>query len=238
MNAKNSNYYDMFIRVQSVLDNHAATWENNPFMVKQKEALDARLTQLDEMDSKLVEYQSAKAITKTRLKAELQEKLQDLQGILLIYATLQRDDDLQKNIGNNRNTITTASDKKLRALSDVIIEEADELQDTLPEFGYTAEELATVKQLHADYAKLVGQPLADMNEFNAFKRDVKRETQATNALIRKQLDRVMLSYRKRDERFYDAYTLARTIIDRKVRLKKEEESPVEGSSESGIPPEG
>jgi NTP pyrophosphatase (non-canonical NTP hydrolase) len=238
MNLRNSNYYDMFIRVQAVLNNHATAWENNAFIVAQKDKLDRQLIELDGLSEEVYELQSAKAQKKKRLKAELTQKLQELQGALIIYASTQQDDDLKKKVGMNRSTIGAADDKTLRTVGNSIISRSEQYSEALANFGVTAGEVAAVKELHTGYSELVGKPLADISELNAVKRKQNRVAIQTNAMLREAVDPIMLSYRTRDQQFYDAYTLARTIIDRKARLKQNGEGEEEKSnSESGIPSE-
>ena len=216
-------HYEMFVRVQGVLENFASTWESHPYLTRQKNLLDEGIKSISLQENRVLRQNNAQAATKNRLKSRLTSKLQEAQSILRVYASTTLDNDLTRRIGTGRSQITNSRDKALHELGKVIIEEAEQAGEALVNLGFSTEDLQELKDLQLEYYALVGKPRTSLHVKNAAKREQKRMMTQVNELVRFKMDPVMLPYRSKNQEFYDAYTLARTIIDRRVRLKGTEE---------------
>lgn len=216
-------HYEMFVRVQGVLESFSSTWESNPYLSQQKNLLDEGIELISLAENRVLRQNNAQAATKNELKGQLTGKLQEAQSVLQIYAEIIAAPDLVSKVGSGRTRISRAKDSDLKELGKVIIQEAEQAGEALAEFGFSAEDLQALKDLQAEYHSLVGKPLTSLHLQNAVKRKQKRTMLEVNEQVRTRIDAVMLPYRSKNQEFYDAYTQARTIIDRRVRLKGAEE---------------
>lgn len=229
MNRYDSNYYNMFTRVQKVLDNHVNVWDSHPFLARQKAVFDDYLDRIEALQVEQKAFLLGHAQKKERIKRQLRDEAIALQGSLLVYAATTNNEVLPARIGENKTVIYDAqTDAGLLDMAATIGREARTELAQLEEFTITEEYLQGYETRVAEYRVLIGQPQTDIHELNALKQEQSKTVRLANDLLRKQFDPVILFLKRNNPQFHEAFTQARTIVNRRARL-------VNNSTETEVP---
>ena len=223
MTTQVANFYRMFIRVQGVLNEHAAAWENHPFISGEKATLDAIIDQMEAESLRLSRSKTGHARTKARVRKELQNRLIELQGYLLIHAAATNNESLAEKIGKKRSVIYEIGKEALfTTFADTLVQEAAQYPEVLARFNFSNEDLQAVQELVTRFGALVAQPQVSRHNRNAIKQELQKARKDGSQLLRQRLDPAVFPFKLNESEFYYAYRQARTLINRPARLQTDE----------------
>ena len=223
-----ANFHRMFIRVQGVLNEHAPAWENHPFISGEKTALDAIIGQMEAHSLRLNQGKTGDVRKKARVHKELQNRIIELQGYLLIHAAATSNENLAEKIGRKRSAIyAVRKEAVFVTFARTVVAEASLHVDMLAGFNFTAEDLQAVQDLTTTFSELVAQPQVSRHNLNAIKQELEKARKDGSQLLRNRLDPAMFSFKLNESEFYYAYRQARTLINRPARFQTEEPGEAE-----------
>lgn len=211
MDTKTTNSLNMLQTTQLCMESNKTLFKDIPAFAKASEELDAIVTGILDAQRQQASKEGL-ADAKATVRTELAEAAHEIAALTHACA-----------VANGKETIARRTDL---SLSDVqagteavfidrckgILADADEISDESDDFGVTTAKLKNVKDLLAEFEDLKPQPRAGA----AIGRSATRRIETLNGraadLLRGQLDRLMVQFKKTQPEFFESYQAARKIV--------------------------
>lgn len=218
-----SNKLMMYNAVQSLLNQNAVIWEPVPAMVNT----------INTFESLLAEIETYQQITQGNKKGITQQKATqqelvishtyELLSVLYAMATATNNPVLESKVNFTESDLLKKRDTQLVSVCLTIAELGTEYLADLSVYGVTESELMILKEEIRLFADNLPTGRISVSERKAANVKLKDLFVQVDALLKKQLDRLMVRYRKNQPDFYSLYHNTRRIVNYGTRHQKIQE---------------
>lgn len=214
MNAKQVSHKNMFEATLNFLDENASTWQSIAKIVTAKTQLSQYNKAIDAAAETQAKSEATIGKTKLALKKSLAIKGDILNDLVEVYATLEGNDELARQMGDTQTDLYKMPYEKLIIRIKLIIEKALELKETLiAEYGMTEEQVTDLQNDLDTLLEISGQPRAYQIKSVVATKELSQLFDVANDLLKNQLDKLLSIFKKRDVNFYNGYVKARLVVD-------------------------
>lgn len=213
----------MYHSVQSHLDRNKSMWTSIPAMA----------TTINDFELLLAEIENYIQLTSGNKKGIAQQKAAqqalviahayELSSVLYAMAIKKNDAILAAKVDFTETDLLKKRDDNLVTTCRNILEFATEHLAELIAYEVTADELIVLKEEINRFAENLTTGRVSVSERKAANEKLKIVFLQVDALLKKQLDRIMVRYRKTEPDFYATYQNLRRIINYGVRHEKPKE---------------
>ncbi len=214
MNDKQSNQYRMHLAVQECLDTNLEKWNGIPIIVQMKNELDELIQRIEVKDSESSADSTTFTKQKELLRNTVTRKAVSMAGVLSSFAAITGDDEMADSMHLTESMLNKAKETDIENMVNPIIEMATNHVDDFIDYGVTAEQVTELQTSLDDFTARIGKPRVIRNQAFAAIKMIDALIDEARDLLNNKLDKLMLRFRYSDPEFYDAYTRARTIVDR------------------------
>jgi hypothetical protein len=222
MNNRQMNQYDMFLRVQKVLQGYQQVWGSNTRFSANYQELSALLLQIDALELK----KTSSSIAITQSKEVLKLKLLEL-AVRIVkgagsYAADVQHLPLAAQVDYSRTALLKMRESQMLSTCIHIAESVQPHVAVLSEYGITQALLDEFKQHGVAYKQIQPESQLAISQNKAATEEMAQVFPAISRLLKDQLDGKMAQYAETHADFYQAYFSARAIIERGKGIKPEE----------------
>jgi len=225
----------MYRAVQSHLDRNKSMWTSVPAMV----------TTINDFELLLAEIENYIQLTSGNKKGITQQKATqqalviahayELSSVLYAMAIKKNDEILAAKVDFTESDLLKKRDGNLVTTCRNIVEFATEHLAELKAYEVTADELIVLKEEINRFADNLTTGRVSVSERKAANEKLKLVFLQVDALLKKQLDRIVIRYRKTEPNFYASYQSLRRIINYGVRHEKPKEPEKEAQASENLP---
>lgn len=213
MNNRQSNHFNMFLQVQRFLDQSSAAWSKVRVVGRYKNELDASLQQIREQHRQTDAVTTGISADKSQLKDSIATRAAVVAGALYAYAAGRDDNTLLATMDWSASRLYKAKDTDFPRQVTGITAEASARLDELADYGVLQEQLTDIESSLDDFRELIGMPRLIRSQAGSAKTNLASLIDGVNAMLKEQLDKVMMQFRLTDATFYEGYQRARVIVD-------------------------
>jgi len=213
----------MYQTVQSHLDRNKSLWTSVPAMA----------TTINDFELLLAEIETYRKLTQenkkgiTKLKAAQQALViahaYEISSVLYAMAITKNDEILAAKVDFTETDLLKKRDNNLVATCLNILEFATEHLAELIAYEVTADELIVLKEEINSFAENLNTGRVSVSERKAANEKLKIAFLQVDDLLKKQLDRIVVRYRKTEPDFYTTYQSLRHTVNYGVRHEKPKE---------------
>lgn len=219
-----ANKLTMYQAVQNVLKQNKTVWETVPAMVEVFATYDALLERIES-------YKRITGINKkgiTMLKAKQQEEVithvYEVASALYVLATRTNNAVLAGKVNYTRTDLVKTRDTGLVVRCMAIADLATEHLDDLEAYQVTEDEIRSLKEEIDRFSDNLPTTRISVSERKAANERMKAVFVEVDAILKNQIDRLMVRYEKSQPEFYFMYQNLRRIINYGVRHQKAKEA--------------
>ena len=211
MNTLQSNKLTMYEHVLDVMHTHAAAWKKTPIMAEVVKELEAAIPQIRKAGAAKATSLTGVTTAKGRKKGEMAEIAYRVAGLAGAYAAKADNDGLRAALHFTRTQLVQCKDNTAIDRCTAIHDQVRPLLAHVEAYGVTAADLDALKGAIAAFQGLIRA------------KGQQRTTRATtvqslaglfthaDALLKVQLDKLMLRYEPTHREFYEAYANSRVL---------------------------
>jgi hypothetical protein len=213
----------MYQVVQSHLDRNKSLWTS----------VAAMATTINDFELLLAEIETYRKLTQENKKGITQQKATqqalviahayEISSVLYAMAIKKNDDILAAKVDFTETDLLKKRDNNLVATCLNIVEFATEHLAELIAYEVTADELIVLKEEINSFAENLTTGRVSVSERKAANEKLKLVFLQVDTLLKKQLDRIVVRYRKTEPDFYTTYQSLRHIVNYGVRHEKPKE---------------
>ena len=213
----------MYHAVQSHLERNKSVWTSVPAMV----------TTISDFELLLAEIKNYRKLTSENKKGITQQKAAqqalviahayELSSVLYAMAIKKNDVILAAKVDFTETDLLKKRDDNLVTTCRNIVEFASEHLAELNVYRVTGDELIALEENINRFAENLTTGRVSVSEQKAANKKMKIVFLQVDALLKKQLDRIMVRYRKTEPDFYEKYQNLRRIVNYGVRHEKPKE---------------
>ena len=211
MNTKTTNSLNMLQTTQLCLETNKALFKDIPAFAKASGELDAIVTGILGAQRQQASKEGL-AEAKAGVRTELAEAAHEIAALTHACAVEHNRDAIAKRTDLSLSDVQAGTEAQFVDRCKGILADADEISDESDDFGVTTAKLKNVKDLLAEFEELKPQPRAGA----AISRSATRRLETLNGrasdLLRGQLDRLMVQFKKTQPAFFESYQAARRIV--------------------------
>lgn len=158
--------------------------------------------------------QSLRGITGTKkeAKAKLANAMLRIAGALLAYSALNNDLDLEARVTVTPSKLKQMRDSSLPDLADFFHTKANSLLTALTNYGINAPVLVDFQATIASYRAILQAPSAARSTRKTLTAKINTVVKDCDNVLKKQIDKLMLSIKETQPFFYSQYTNSRRIV--------------------------
>lgn len=213
----------MYQVVQSHLDRNKSLWTS----------VAAMATTINDFELLLAEIETYRKLTQENKKGITQQKATqqalviahayEISSVLYAMAIKKNDEILAAKVDFTETDLLKKRDNNLVATCLNILEFATEHLAELNAYEVTADELIVLKEEINSFAENLNTGRVSVSERKAANEKLKVVFLQVDTLLKKQLDRIVVRYRKTEPDFYTTYQSLRHIVNYGVRHEKPKE---------------
>jgi hypothetical protein len=213
----------MYQAVQSHLNANTSVWTSVPAMVET----------INDFESLLAEIETYRQLTQGNNKGITMQKAAqqalaiahtyELSSVLYALATKKKDEILAAKVDFTETDLLKKRDGNLVTTCQNIVEIATEHLNELIAYQVTADELMALKEEIKSFADNLTTGRVSVSERKAANEKLKALFVQVDALLKKQLDHIVVRYRTTEPNFYTIYQNSRRIVNYGVRHQKPKE---------------
>ena len=217
------NKLSMYLSVQKVTNTHSAEWQGLPAYATIFASFEDAISQI--RNTRLVQEGQITGITKDKAQAQNNaiEKAIQVATAVFAYASIQNNNTLKDKVSYSPSELRRSRDTILIDRLEVIHEAATSVLAELANYGLTQADLDEFSALITSYTNMVEDPRVAITNRARATKDLKSIFKTADKILKEQLDKLMLQYKKTAPEFYQQYFNARLIIDLGIRHKKDED---------------
>jgi uncharacterized circularly permuted ATP-grasp superfamily protein len=218
-----ANKLAMYQAVQSLLNMNKSVWTSVPAMVET----------INDFESLLAEIETYRQLTQDSKKGITEQKAAqqalviahtyEVSSLLYVMATKQNDAILTAKVDFTETDLLKKRDGNLVTTCQSIADIATEHLSELMAYQVSGDELMVLKEEIKSFADNLTTGRVSVSERKAANAKLKDLFVQVDALLKKQLDRLMVRFRENEPKFYTAYQNTRHIVNYGVRHEKPKE---------------
>ena len=205
----------MYRTVISVCEGADQTISQLPAFQRGIATLKSYVEQIEQLEQIQVSPTKGITLQKEKLKVDVENLVLEVAGGIHAYAAERDNFELMKKTDVNSSIGLVQSE--LLSTSERIQSEAEKIVSELADYGVTAIELQQLKSLTEQLNKDMTKPKEARIDRSGATANIDDTFRSADALLKNQLDKLALKFRKTAQDFYRAYKSARNIEDRKGR---------------------
>lgn len=222
-----TNKLTMYVAVQSLLNQDKALWEEVPAVATVVATLETLLGQIDVYKHIADENNKGITLEKASQQGAVIARTYELASALYVLASQTKDVVLAAKVKYTETDLLKMRDGTLVLVCLNIADLAAENLNELEPYQVTENEVRSLKEAITAFSDNLPATRVSVSEKKAANMMLKELFVQTDALLKNQMDRLMVRFRKTQPRFYDNYRNLRHVINYGVRHKK----PKEGEKE-------
>ncbi len=213
MNNIQLNKLNAYESIDKTLDKHEALWSTLPAMNESVVQYRAILAQI--RDTSVQREVATTGLTQTKLtkKQRMADLALELGSAAFAYASKQKDQTLKAVFDYSMTDLRYISDNASIDRSQVIHQEVGKILVALADYGITAVELDSLQTAITDFKNAIGEKGSTKGTGVVNTQRLVDLFRQADRLLREELDKVMLRFRKSNAEFYDAYIVSSTVAD-------------------------
>ena len=218
-----ANKLAMYQAVQSLLNANKSVWTSVPAIVETINDFESLLAEIDTCMQ--LTQENNKGITKQKAdqQAVVIAHTYELSSMLYVLATKLNDVILAAKVDYTETALLKKRDGKLVSICLHIVDIATEHLAELIDYQVSGDELMVLKEEIKSFADNLTTGRVSVSERKAANAKLKDLFLQMDALLKKQLDRLMVRFRENEPKFYTACQNTRHIVNYGVRHEKPKE---------------
>jgi hypothetical protein len=213
----------MFEAVQSHLNTNKSVWTSVPAMVETINDFESLLAEIETCWKLTSENKKGITLQKAAQQALVIEHTYELSSLLYAMASKKNDAILAAKVDFTETDLLKKRDGNLVTTCLNMVEIATEHLAELIDYQVSGDELMVLKEEIKSFADNLTTGRVSVSERKAANAKLKDLFVQVDALLKKQLDRLMVRFRENEPEFYTAYQNTRRIINYGVRHEKPKE---------------
>jgi hypothetical protein len=226
MTAREEAVLSMFRSTQQHCTNNNAIISTNAAFMASFNSFNAQLSTLISTETKAQKKTKGVAKDKETLRAELVQAAYDLAAQIFAYANKQKNQTLKKQVDFSITDLERIKDELLVPTCNNIKTQASSNLTALTDYQVTAATLTAFQKSIDDYSAAVPTPRLAIAAKTADNKLVKATIKEISSILKNEMDKTVVAFRKAPPSFVTEYFEARKIIDPaskpKAKPKKEE----------------
>lgn len=227
MRKVHNNKLRMYASVKQLLEKNRTLWET---IVALSAVITKIFSKIDEIDEKrlIAEADSTGATEdKNQVEEEYIDQIVFIAGALHSYGFSKKDADLMAQTDLRESELENLREEDLVVTGKAVHNLAQIYLDALAEHAITQEDVDLLGTLGTDFDSLIGSPRTTIAERKAANERIPELIKECDEFFNKQLDRLMVRYKKTNPDFYKAYVNARLLVNHGVRHENTDETTPE-----------
>lgn len=225
MTDKQENLFSMSVILNGFLNNNLTLVASIPAFQRAHLKLGELIEDIREVDSGRQSIKSGKAEIKWNKKNELVTALFQIASALYTYADEHKKPEIMNRVDYAESYYKRMRDTALLMEARALVELTKGIETELVDHGLTAEEIAAVTSLAAEYETAIKEAGTSEAEGSSATKTVYQLIGEVKELIENQLDRHAEKFKVKKNDFYEQYWSARRVIDTGARHEKKPEEP-------------
>jgi hypothetical protein len=222
MNKQQINQYDMYLRIQTVMNAYTSVWQGNSRIKANFSALESAIQAIDENQRKKGTGHSNLYQSKAQLKGQLIEISLRVIKAVQSYATDEKNTELHAAVNYSKTDFLQARESQLPNICRVVHSKTSIYLAQLLDYGITDTLLTELQGLTDQFKDIVPQTQVTISQGKVTTESMVGLFKQTNHLLRDQLDGKIEQFKTSQTAFYNAYFNARTVLDRAKIVRLEE----------------
>lgn len=212
MNDLQENKQSMYKTVITVTDEHVADWTSIPGFVTAYNAFKSKNSEIDVLKLIQVTDSTGFAAEKDRKLNLMADKAVKVIGGLNAYAIAVSNDALREKINYPRSAITQARDMDAITYCTIVHDEAFNHETDIADYGVTPADVTDLKNALIDFTAIVQAPRAAIADKKAATDMLPAVFKAADEKLAI-MDSIVNTLKETNTAFYEAYYVAREIVD-------------------------
>lgn len=209
----------MYETVKSVLMENQSVWNGIPAFSAMLNTYSGKLQMLEQLTLEQETALSGVTAMKTKVRAELVEKVFTLTAGLRALALNTDDVSLAERVGFSRSVLNRLSDLDLINRIEEILASGAEHLSALADYGVTQTLLSEIESSRDEFVNLRGAPRMAILDRVTITAQIKVVIRELDELLYNGLDMLMVALKAENANFYAHYVEARAIIDSNRKRK-------------------
>ena len=211
MDTKSANALNMLQTTQACLETNKTLFADLPAFVKASEELDGIVSDVLTAQRQQTSKEGL-ADAKGAVRTELAEAAHEIAALTHACAVEHGKNAVARRTDLSLSAVQAGTEAQFIDRCKGILADAAELTDESDDFGVTTAKLKNVKDLLAEFETLKPQPRAGAAIGKSATRRIETSLGRASDLLRSQLDRLMVQFKKTEPDFYNAYQAGRRIV--------------------------
>jgi len=225
MNAQQTSTFAMFGRTEKVLTDNNALWATNVRFAENVTALSANIAAIAIAQREQESDKTGIALDKETARQRLAGAAFEVASAVRSYAADANNRELEQGVKYSESGLVQMSESRLVSSCEIILQQGTAHLAALADYGLTAAILAELKAAIDTFIEVLPDTRLAINTGSMATERMRKLFSATSSLLKRQLDTKMVGFRKTNEAFYTAYTLARNVIEPGAALKPKDPTP-------------
>ena len=211
MNTIQSNKLTMYENVLETLHTHSAAWKKTPIVAEAVKELEALIPRIRKAGAAKATPLTGVTTAKGRKKDEMTELAYRIAGLTSAYAARADNDGLREALHFTRNVLARSKDNIAIDRCTAIHDQVRPLLAQVEAYGVTAADLDALKAAIAAFQGLIRAKGQQRTTRNATVQSLAGLFTHADALLKVQLDKLMLRYEPTHREFFEAYATSRVL---------------------------
>jgi hypothetical protein len=213
MTNRQENKLAMYLATLSVMNQNFNTWTTVPAITAAVNTLDQKINDIRTASAAQDLQLTGIATDKRQLRARLVELGYQLSSIISAFAQDTADNELKDKVDYSFSELNKISDSLIAQRCTNFHDLGTTWLADLTSYGVTQQQLDDLKQAIDDYVAKAPAPRTAASNKVAVTRSIKELFEETDQLLKSSLDKLVITYKTSTPSFYNAYSVARSIID-------------------------
>lgn len=231
MRKRLANKLKMYNTVQLILNQNAAVWEPVPAVADTIRTFSSLIEKIDLYEAKIRDNKKGITAQKEVLQDQVIRDTYEVASAMYVMAERTKDPVLAAKVNYTETDLLKTRDGRLVILCLIIVTLATEHLASLAAYGVTEEELVTLREEIDRFSESLPGPRLTVAERKAANEAMRGLFGQVDELLKKQLDRLMVRFRKSQPDFYGLYKYARRIVHYGIRHEKPKVPENEGGEQ-------
>lgn len=213
MDAKKEAKLNMYRVIKQVCDDNTTTVSSNAAFLAAFNSYKAKLSVLITTVTSELQVITGIATDKTTLKKNLAQSAADICNLVSAYASAVNNNTILAAVSFSYSTLYKIKDDKIHETCQNIYNTAYANAAALVSYGVTTAMLSAFQQAITDYATIVPKPKSAKAARTAFAKSINLQMKDIDALLKKQLDKLLTAFKPTKPDFVNTFKAGRVIID-------------------------
>lgn len=210
----------MYHALQSMLANNKSKWEAVQAICNTIQKFEGLLNEIDACSTMTSAGTKGETIYKKEIRLRVIERTVEVSAVLSALILQTNEQYTGAKLDYSKSKLVKMRDMQLETISSVIAEQATEHLTLLATAGVTPNDIEMLKADIKIFSDLLPHQRHLVTERKVTNMKLNDLFVQTDALLKKQLDRLMLRYKQTQPDFYSNYKTSRHVINYGVRHKK------------------